>query len=261
MSLWQEWRVVLTDQSEQFILRTEEQGAPVVGLSGETLDNTKVPRVVKTLDEEHIKIQEMTTETGSYYQLMPFKVTCPAQQTVNVSKTLKTDINLVSAITVCRQEIGGDLVEWSINPHTTVGVLGVSSNISDTIFTVNSTVIQNAEPRFCIRLAEIGNEANNYEDLGIITDINEVNSTVTSENAATQAWPAGTTAVQVSLLYVMESELPPVDFVLKLGDDKIGATYLQKGTVINCKYTNNHATDTHNMYVYLRYMYGRPYHN
>ena len=49
-----------------------------------------------------------------------------------------------------------------------------------------------------------------------------------------------------------------MDWVLQMGTDKIGASYLPKGRTLVCEYKNNHSTDEHELYTYLSYMYGRP---
>ena len=97
---------------------------------------------------------------------------------------------------------------------------------------------------------------NTYEDVGVVTDMDEVNSTITVTTPLTQAWAAATTLVQITAIYVDDVEAGPLDWVLQMGTDKIGASYLPKGRTLVCEYKNNHLTDE--LYAYFSYMYGRP---
>ena len=258
MSNWNKWRVVITaTQAEDFVLRTESQGAPVVGPGGEPIDTAK-SRIVEHRTDGEVKIKEMATETGTYYQFAHIKVTAPANQTTVFSKTFDADINIISAMCQCTADMKGDVICWSVDPNTTAGALTSPAAISDTVLSVPQTVIDNAEPLFRVRLALASDPTNTYEDVGVITDMDEVNSTITVTTPLTQAWAATTTLVQITAIYVDDVEAGPLDWVLQLGTDKIGASYLPKGRTLVCEYKNNHSTDEHELYAYFSYMYGRP---
>lgn len=258
MSNWNKWRVVITaTQTVDYVLRTESQGAPAVGPGGEPIDTAK-SRVIEHRTNGEMKVKEMTTETGTYYQFASIKIVAPANQTTMFSKEFDTDINIISAMCQCTAAMKGDVICWTVNPNTTAGALTALASISDVILSVSQTVIDNAEPLFRVRLALASDPTNTYEDVGVITDMDEVNSTITVTTPLTQAWAAATTLVQVTVIYVDDIELGPLDWVIQMGADKIGASYLPKGSTLVCEYKNNHVSEEHELYAYFSYMYGRP---
>lgn len=257
MSNWNRWRVVITaTQATEFVLRTEEQGPPVVGPAGEPIDTAK-SRVVDYRDDGEVRIKEMETLTGTYFKIGHIKIVAPAGQTVFHVETFDSDINILSAKCLSASINVGDTFCWYVAPNTTVGALGTATAINDTVLDVPQSVMDNVQPLFRIRLADAADPENVYEDVGLVTDMDEVNNTITVTTPVTQVWPATTTLVQMTIVYVQDIEIGNIDFVLEMGGDKIGASFLPKGTPLYCEYKNN-GVSTHYMYCYFSYMYGRP---
>lgn len=258
MSDWNQWRVIITaTQAEALVVRTDDEGAPVVGPSGEPIDTAK-SRVISRRRQKEMTIKEMDIPTGKNYQLRSIKVVAPADQVSDHITTWPVPVNIVSASTLLKATMEGDVISWLIGLNTTAGALTAAASISDTVITVSQTVIDNMDLLYRVRLALATDPTNTYEDVGKIVSCDPVALTITVDTALTQAWAAGTTLVQLTSVYVDGAELGNMDWVVEMGKDKIGASYLPAGTELTCRYDNKHATNVKTMYVYIAYMYGMP---
>lgn len=257
MSTWNKWRVIITStQEEAFVVLAEDNEPPTTGPNGEAIDTDK-SRIVETREENLVRVSEMTTKTNTYYQVRSLKITAAANTTESADMVIDTDVNMISVITVCEKELAGDAVRWEMNPQTTAGVLTVGTSSGDTVLNVSPTVSQNAQPLFEVRLVN-ALDPTQYTDIGMIDSVDRENHTITLKTALGVSYPASTTLVQLTMVYVRDVDMPRLDGQIVMGNDKIGASYLPKGTIVRCIYTNNHAQDEHTMYVYFRYMYGDP---
>jgi hypothetical protein len=256
-SNWNNWKVIITaTQNADYVLRTEDQGAPVVASGGEPIDLDK-SRIITHRNENVFKIKEMTIQTGGKYQIVHSKIVALANQTTVMARTFDTGINLLSAVFSLTSNLQGDHITWMIAPHTTIGAVTVSTEVGSTVIKVQKSVIDNIEPLYRVRLALNTDQYNTYEDVGVVTEIDEVNSTITVTSPCTQIWSAGTTLVKMTIVMI-DIEAGFLNLDLKIGQDKIGASYVPKGVPIVCEYTNNHLTDDHIFYAYYSYLYGRP---
>ena len=254
---WYNWRVIITaTQQADYVLRTEEQGAPIVGPGGEPIDTAK-SRIVGHREDGEIKIKEMNVLTGGRYQVKHTKVSAPPNQTTVHNISFPTDINLASAIFAFTSASKGDIICWAAAPNTTAGALTAPTTINDTVLSVSQTVIDNIDELFRVRLALASDPTNTYEDVGKVLSIDEVNSTITIDTPVTQVWVAGTTLVQMTQIFIDDVEIGPLDTRIKTGQDTVRTSHVPAGTVLHCEYKNVHPTDTHELYVYFSYFYGR----
>jgi hypothetical protein len=254
---WNNWRVIITaTQNAGYVLRTQDQGAPAAGPEGEPIDLDK-SRIINHRNENTVKIQEMRIETGGKYQIVNSKITTPANQTTVTARTFDSNINLLSAVFSLTSNLQGDGITWMVAPHATIGAVIVSTEVGSTVIKVQQSVIDNIEPLYRVRLALSTDQYNTYEDVGVVTEMDEVNSTITVTSPCTQVWNAGTTLVKMTIVMI-DIEAGFLNLDLKIGQDKIGTSYIPKGVPIVCEYKNNHPTDDHIFYAYFSYLYGRP---
>ena len=254
---WNNWRVIITaTQQSDYVLRTETQGPPSVGPNGEPIDLGK-SRIVGHRNEQEMKIKEMKVLTGGRYQLVHTKIVAPANQTTSHTMSFDADINLASAIFEFTGESKGDIVCWAAAPNTTIGVLTAPASIGDTELTVSSTVIDNIDYLFRVRLASASDPTNTYEDVGVVTAIDEDGSTITVKTPLTQIWSAGTTLVQITQILINDVEIGPLDTRIKIGQDTMRTSHISAGVNLVCEYKNNHVSEQHELYVYLSYFYGK----
>ncbi len=252
---WYKWRVILTEtQSEEFVLRLEDNGPPVFGPNGEEIDTSK-SRIVEEKDENEVSIREMETKTGTHYRYSQIKLSCPPKQTVQHVQEYGADVNIVSASCQSLSNMAGDRVSWFIDPYTTAGVLTKELDIGDSVLSVSPTVIANADQLYHVRLASLSSASTIYEDLGEILEIDRDNSTITVSGKATNTW-AASSYIQLTLVFVDDVEFSGLEWVMDIGRDRIGTFYLKKGRKLVCEYTNNSDDETHNLYYQIAYMYG-----
>jgi hypothetical protein len=257
MSNWNNWRVIVTaTQNADYVLRTETQGAPSVSSAGEPIDLSK-SRIISHRTENLVKIKEMRIETGGKFQISYSKIVAPPNQITTLIKIFDSDINLLSSVVSLTSNLQGDHISWSVAPNATIGALTSPAEIGDTVLNVQQSIIDNIEPLYKVRLALNTDQTTTYEDLGVVTEIDEINSTITVTSPCTQSWSAGVTLVQMTIVMI-DIEAGFLNTTLEIGKDKIGTSYIPKGVPMICEYTNNHITDDHTFYTYYSYLYGRP---
>ena len=130
-------------------------------------------------------------------------------------------------------ERAGDMCSLDISPDTTLGVLALASSISDTIFTVSQTVIDNMKRG---RYVSIGGE-----DLGECVGIDTVNNTITVSTPATSAHSVND-LVKMTTRMVDNYYFDGVDVAIHFGEGMIGGSTLSGGTVLRFRYYNSVAT-------------------
>lgn len=257
MSNWNNWRVIITaTQAEDFVLRTDSQGPPVLGPNGEAIDTAK-SRIIDHRGDDLVAVKQMNNETGVLRQLTHIKLTANANQTITYEKTFDADINIISSMCVCTADLAGDTISVLIEPNTTIGTLTAPASTGNTVLTVSQTVIDNCQPLYRVRLASVLNPSGVFEDVGIITNFDEINMTITVKTPLVGNWPAGTTLVQITPVYVDNVEFAPIDWVQETGKDKIGVSFLAKGRKIVFIYKNNNMLVAHTLNIYISFFYGR----
>lgn len=250
------WSVIITaTQAEDYVYRSESQGPPVVGPAGEPIDAAK-SRIIDTIEENKVAVKEMETETGTYFQIKHISIDCPPAVTTTYSVTFPADVNVISADTFFSAVHEGDSMEWLGAPNTVIGGLALDAALGATTFTVSQTVIDNIEPLFRVTLINAA-DPTDFEEVGVMTDFDEVAMTVTVTAPTTKLWPAGTTYVAISIVYIDNVEVGPVLAPFKMGGDKIGSSFIPKGRELVCHYTNRSATDTKKVIIYFNILYGR----
>ena len=255
-SEWYKWRVIITaTQQEDYVYRGEGQGPPIVGPAGEPIDTEK-SRIVDTREEEKITVKEMETATGTYYQTRHTKVVCAPNTTTQEVITFPTDVNIISATAILGPANEGDEMEWIVAPDTTIGVLSADTTASSSVLTLSQSAIDFIEPLFRVTLVN-ALDIGDFEEVGFVTDVDEVASTVTVSGATTKIWPASSTFVNITIAYVDNVEIGPISSPLVVGGDKIGSSFVPKGRQIVCNYNNKSTTDTKNIYIYFNILYGR----
>ena len=76
------WRVVITATQEADFIWLEEGEEPTIGPAGEPIDTEK-SRIVQTILQNTVKIQQETTPTGGHFKMVTLAFDAPANsQTV-----------------------------------------------------------------------------------------------------------------------------------------------------------------------------------
>lgn len=254
---WYNWRVIISaTQEPAFVLRIDTQGPPTVGPNGEAID-TSQSRITDFKKDNSVQIQEMHTLTGKRYQIKHIKVAAaPGPGVVTtVDTTLPYDINLICVRNIITADMGGDNLSWLLAPNTIVGIITQNSSIGDRVFHVNGTVMSNSDISWRVRIMNSSNPLV-YEDIGIITAFDRVNSTITLSSTATQTHTAGD-YFAITGVYADRLELPASNLSLDMGLEIPKVAFVPAGRIVRCEYTNNSNT-AKTFYCYYSFYYGDP---
>lgn len=228
------WRVYCTtDNQYEYVWNDSEPTVCPVNNS-HTIDSS-LTTILDTLGENIVEIKEENTSTGGYYRAITRKITATANSTSVNDYTFPVPIAVYTIFFNTTSDHEGDVVSLEIAPNSNIGVVNADVSAGDTVFTVNSTVIDNAKLGFYITL----NDGTNTDEVGQVVAIDEVNSTITVENPTTNSFLASTpTYVESTLVRVKDLEIgPPGEY--KLGTGKIGGSYVPANTTIRVIYVNN----------------------
>nr|QBK85693.1 MAG: hypothetical protein LCMAC101_02880 [Marseillevirus LCMAC101] len=249
------WRVTITsNSSHEFVWRDKDQGAPTVGPNGDAI-TTSLSRIIEVRDPDEIKIKEENIPTGGHFKLGLIKVIAPANQVSTHETSFKFPINVLSATVAVSTDMQGDIMTWTVAPLTNIGTITTSISVSDTVITVQQTVIDNMEVGYKVRVADYSDMAGTYEDLGYCLGVDKDNLQITVETAATSAWSAALPTVVLMTVYWMENiEFGPLS-PIEAAKNKQMTAYVPANKKLVCTYDNKHATDTKVAYCYFEYIY------
>jgi hypothetical protein len=91
-------------------------------------------------------------------------------------------------------------------------------------------------------------------DLGFVTSVNSLTSTITVSTAATSAFSAASpTYVRMSLLPIRYYKFSDAGRV-QMGTSKVGGSHLPTNTIVRLTYTNN-GSETHTFLPSVEYLY------
>lgn len=128
----------------------------------------------------------------------------------------------------------GDDFSIVVNEDTTLGLITADQIIGDTIIHAPAALMLYGLIGYHIKLTD----GTNTNDLGMITDIDKVNNTVTTLNATTFAFSATNTLCKMTIKVLDNIRIGGAG-IHKFCEDIIGGTVVPKGTVVKLYYTNN----------------------
>gem|GEM_PF-5316972 len=245
------WRVIITStQLPDYVWRTEDQGAPVVGSGGEAIDTSK-SKIIDVISDTQIEIKEQKIlVNGDNIRLETLKVSTNAGNTSTTNFSWPYDINILSSTSLTKSTMVGSTIDWYVGP-TTIGAITANVSINDTVINVSPTVMSYINIGYYLTLTD----GITSENLGQVIDIDTDNSQITVETAATSGWNATTpTYVQMTVYFVRNAICPQIDTKISIGRAKIGTSHFPANTMLTCKFTNNTLVN-HDMYSYVEFMY------
>ncbi len=184
---------------------------------------------------ETVVIREETIKTGGMYMATTVYVTAAFGTTSIVNKVFPFPVNVLSAIITTKDEHEGDDLEITLAPDIVIGAITSDVSSSDTVITVSSSVIDNISIGIKMKL----DDGTNSDNLGWVTAIDKIASTITVDIAATQSFAASTpTQVKMSHMYIDSYKFGP-GCRHEFGNTKIGGAYIPSGKIGEIKYTNN----------------------
>ena len=122
---------------------------------------------------------------------------------------------------------------WAVVGNPALGKITQAVNVSDTVLTVDKGVIAAIQVGHKVTLQN----GSTTEDLGRCTAINNINGTITVENAATQSFAANTTNVLFSIIKFENIEIFGA-YKIDLGTTITGGSYIPANVVGRIFYKN-----------------------
>lgn len=250
MPVLYQWRLrCTTDTRFEYIWsETEPTLCPTDG--AHTIDSSKTTIVDKIADNL-IQIKEESTPTGGNFRAETKTINVPANTTQSFDYSWDFPIAVYAVYFVTTTDHEGDIIDLEVGPETTIGTITSDVSASTSVIPVSSTVLGYIEIGFEFNLTD----GVNNDDLGYVTDIDLVNSTVTTQTATTNSFLAATpTYVQQSVHMVENYEIgPPWEYVI--GESKIGGSYVPSGTVVRVTYTNSDVSNAKKIIFKIEYTY------
>ena len=130
----------------------------------------------------------------------------------------------------------GDVINF-ISDNITIGYITSNVSIGDTVLSCSSTAIN----AVLVGYELIITNNTNTNELNVVTNINKNTSTLTINQAATNAFTTGS-LIKMRRRF-MKNVVIGISQVYKPGEDKIGSSYIPANTNLNLIYTNNNNTN------------------
>lgn len=195
------------------------------------------PILLEKIYNNNQRIQEESRETGGHFKCYGYKIDCPTGTSTH-DYTYDNPISALSISFVTTSDHQDDELSVLVGPDTTIGSLTVGVTIGVTSFNVSDTVIEHAKVGYNISLYD----GVNTDDLGTITYVDKINSTITTTNGTSYGFSAASPTYVRITVTVVDSFIFGFPGRYEIGKDKIGGSYVPTGTIIRVKYVNNGGT-------------------
>ena len=208
---------------------------------------------IDKLVENQVSIKEETVATGGFFCASTVVLDVPAGATgatTVIYHTLPFNRSNLTAKIKTNNTSNGDILDFIVNPNTTVGAL-TSNVISGTAtLAVSQTVIDNINIGFFVNITD----GINNNELGRCIEKDTNNNIIVTENNTITGFTAATpTYVQLSAKVIHNFELGEAGHY-EIGISKIGGSYVPKDTVMKVIYTNNNGL-AKRLPVHYEYLY------
>lgn len=249
MPTWIKWRVYcITEDAWSEGILTENQGVPISCFNNalHTI-NTASHQQLEVLSDTIVNIKEETIPTNGYYKSKGYCITCEPGVTTT-EYTFPHPITALSIVFSTDISQKDDKLETIVAPDTIIGVITETASPSQTSISVNSTVLEHASLGFFLTLSD----GTNTNQLGIISNIDKINSVITFTTPIVDTFQQGT-FVKISVV-VIENFIFGYPGSYTFGESKIGGSHIPANTIIRVNYTNNGEV-TKKFYPVIDYLY------
>jgi hypothetical protein len=221
-----------------YVYTWEEEGVTPTKCPVDTshsVDLTDLTIVEENL-EDTVTIKEEDTPTGGHFQSKTFEL--EIDTTVGPHKlemSLPYPVNLLGAYFTNTPEMLGDTARFEMGPDTIIGAVTSPVSVGDRTFTASDTVFEHLAVGFEVKLSD----GSNVTNLGIVTSINKTDKTFTTENESTLAFDLSNTVYVLQTVVMIPYVKFPSSGVYKIGQMKIGGSYIPANTTMRILYYNN----------------------
>jgi len=188
-----------------------------------------------SITEDKVIIDEESAhKTGGFFKIVSqaFDALPNATTTYDFSYPIKMGVLAIKVPTNANQE--GDIMSFCVGHNTTIGTVTEAVSISQTVFNVSQTVIDNASLGFYATITDFSSSDN----LGQIINIDKATSTITVETGTESSFSASGTYIQVTVSFMDKWEIGRA-WVYEFGDSKIGASVADENVSARITYVNN----------------------
>lgn len=237
MTTLYKYRIYCKSEKEYNYVWSEDE--PIKCPNGNHQIDSSKTVIIEQIKSNLVKIQEENTPTNGNFTTESVSFNIPANSTAFEDSSWKYPISVYAVSFISKVDQEGDIVSISANPDKTLGVI-TENLVADlsTTFKVSSTVLENIQPGFGVRLSD----GVNYDDLGEVYNVDKDNGTISVDKAPAHDYSLSTpTYVLMESYFVKNYEIGP-SWKYDIGMSKIGAAYIPANTVIRTYYKNNSNT-------------------
>ncbi|MEX0672348.1 MAG: hypothetical protein WD068_03240 [Candidatus Babeliales bacterium] len=242
-----------TEESNVYVWKESTDSAPAVCPNHpDHVINGESVLVIEERLPNAIKIQEETIATGGHYRAETATLIVPAgiNETGFVVKSWPFNISALSVNFTTDSSNEGDIVTIVAYEDTIVGALTASVAPNDTVLYVTTTVVENVNIGFYVKLFD----GVQVEDLGRVIAIDETALTLTVETPCTKDFSAASpTYVQMMVKPIDNFELGR-PYRYQLGLAAIGGSHLAANKSVKAIYTNK-STSAKKLVIDYEYLY------
>lgn len=243
------WRVYCNTEATYHTVwsETEPDYCPVDPV-GHTIDANKTT-IIEIRKPDLVTIKEEEVPTNGAFQISSIAFDASGNMTSQYVHSYPMPVTILSASTITLDSMQGDIINVSVAPNTTIGVL--TANVSSGIYElpVSQTVIDNTITGLFINLVD----ASGSVDLGRILVKNTASNTITMHMPTTRSHAAFTTLVQMTSRFAHNLEVGYAGKYRYAGT-KIGGAYLPANTPVLFEYTRTQAGKVRPNF-YIEYLY------
>lgn len=205
-----------------------------------TISSSPPPRIIQSVKSKDVRIvEEADGVTQGIYKFKGYAMDIPSGNVGNVTTALYTfpyPITLINGWFIAHDHNQGDNIELSVADNTVIGAIAAPLYSGNTTLTVTSTVLNNLYKGYFVSVTD----GNNVNDLGICTDINPLNSTISVATPATNTFsPLSPTYVMMQVKVVEDFAIPVSNIRYAFAEKKVGGKFLPANIPVYVKYTNN----------------------
>jgi len=196
------------------------------------------------------KVIEESVRTGGHFKVNSYLI-CATGATGAMSYnefTYKNDRSILSMQVIPGVGCEGDSVEVIVAPDTPIGILSATGTSGATSFDVNSTVIDNLERGYFVKITN----GVDTDDCGEVLGVDSISGTIDMDIPTTQIFAPGSYILQ-SVYMGDQFNLPPPGRY-PIGEGKIGGSYLPANKPIGVKYYKTDGDDK-KMWVIVESLY------
>lgn len=195
-----------------------------------------------------VKLEKENIKTGEHYQCRMVKLSASANSVVNEDLSFPFPVSIFTGQMTINDDHIGDEIEVVISPNTVMAQISSDISPTDIVLNINPAHITNLFIGANVAITD----GQNYDNLGRIIELDEINNTIKVETAAVHSFQAGS-GIIVNIYLFYPSQIVNSGRIT-VGQADIAGKYLPANTIMRLTYKNNSGTPK-NLNIFLEYLY------